>query len=85
MDISQPAARDVGINFCGADVGVAEQFLNDTQVCAVFQQMRGEAVSQHVGSDVAAHATLLHAISDAFPHGDRGEGCAARGQKDICG
>ena len=56
VDIAQPTARDVGINFRGADVGVAEQFLDDAQVCAVFQQMRGEAVSQHVRSDVPAHA-----------------------------
>jgi hypothetical protein len=37
---------DVGIDFRRADVGVAEQFLDDPQIGAVLQQMRGETVAQ---------------------------------------
>ncbi len=53
--VNFPQARraDVRINFRGADVGMAKQFLDDAQIGAVFQQMRGETVPQHVRRDVA--------------------------------
>ena len=48
VDFAQARSVDVGIDFGGADVGVAEQFLDDPQVRPVFQQVRGEAVAEHV-------------------------------------
>jgi hypothetical protein len=36
----------------------------------VFQQVRGEAVSQHVRRDIALDARAFHAILDAFPERD---------------
>ncbi len=37
------------VDLCGADVGVAEEFLDGLQVAAGLQDVAGEAVSQHVG------------------------------------
>ena len=37
VDFPQALRADVGINFCCADVGVAEQFLDDPQVGSVLQ------------------------------------------------
>jgi len=53
MDVPQPVSRDVRVNLRGADVRVAEQFLDHPQICAVFQQMRCEAMTQHVRCHIA--------------------------------
>ena len=50
MDLAQSLPGYMSIDFCGADAGMAEQFLNDAQVGAILQQMRGKAVAQHVRS-----------------------------------
>ena len=42
------------VNLRRADVRVAEQFLDHAQVRAVLEQMRGEAVPQHVRRDRCA-------------------------------
>ena len=48
MDFPQAAALDMGVDLGGADVGVAEQLLDDPQIGAVFQQVRCKAVAQRV-------------------------------------
>ena len=53
VNVPQPVAGDVRVNLRRADVRVAEQFLDHPQVRAVFQQMCGKAVPQHVRGDVA--------------------------------
>ena len=40
---------DVGVELRGRDVGVAEDLLDDAQVRAAFEHVRGEAVAQRVG------------------------------------
>ena len=45
VDVAQAGGGDVGVNLCGADAYMAEEFLDDTQVGAMVQQMGGEAVS----------------------------------------
>ena len=47
MNLAQPAARDVRVNLRGADVRMAEQFLDDPQIRAMLQQMRRKTVPQH--------------------------------------
>ena len=44
---------DVRVNLRRADVRVPEQFLDHAQVRAALEQVRGEAVPQHVRSDVS--------------------------------
>ena len=53
VDVPQPVSRHMRVNLRGADVRVAEQFLNHPQIRAVLQQMRGKTVPQHVRRDVA--------------------------------
>ena len=38
----------MGVNHGGTDVGVPEQFLNRADVVAIFQKMRGEAMTHGV-------------------------------------
>ena len=56
MNFAEAVAGDVGVDFGGGDAGVAEEFLDDAEVRAVLEQMRGEAVSEHVRGDVARNA-----------------------------
>ena len=66
-----------------ADGRVAEEFLNDAQVSAVFEQVCREAVAEHVWRDVARDAGAADALFDAKPQGDRGARGAAFGEKDV--
>ena len=40
--------EDVGVDLCGADVCMAEQFLDGTDIVVGFQQVGGETVSQRI-------------------------------------
>ena len=51
--LAHPLVEDMGVDFRGAEVGVAQQGLDRAQVRAAFQQMRGEGVAQHMGRDLA--------------------------------
>jgi hypothetical protein len=51
-----------------ADARMAKHLLDHTQVRAVFQQMGGKAMPQHVGSDVAHNAGATDAPLDPLPH-----------------
>ena len=75
----------MGIDFGGADAGVAEQFLDDAQVRAVFEQVRGKAMPEHVGRHVARDAGAADALLDPQPEGDRRKGGAALGEEHIGG
>ena len=67
MDFSQARSGDVGVNFSRVDRRVAEQLLDDAQIGAVFEKMRGEAMSQHVWRDVALDSRPANAAFDAPP------------------
>src|ERR1700733_2155768 len=51
MHLAQVALRQVRVNLSGRDVAVAEHLLHGAQVCAAFEQMRGEAMPQCVRAD----------------------------------
>ena len=85
VDFAQTVAGDVGIEFRGTDGRVAKQFLDDTQVRAVFEEVRGETVAKHVRGDIAGDAGQSDPTFDAQPHGNRGEGRAALREEDIGG
>jgi hypothetical protein len=67
MHFPQPAARHVRVNLRRVDLRMAEQFLDDSQVRSVLQQMRGKAMPQHVRRDVALDATSLDPLFDSQP------------------
>ena len=81
MDLAEAGAGHVGVDLGRADARMAEQFLDHAQVSAVFQEMRGKAVSQHVGRDVAGNARPGGALLDPEPERHRGKRRAAPGQK----
>ena len=67
VHVAKAVAGDVRVNLSGVDAGVAEQFLDDPQIGAVFQQMRGETMTQHVRRDVAFNARTPGPDLDPFP------------------
>src|SRR5688500_16314834 len=50
LDASGAAVEDVGVDHGGGDVFVAQEFLDGTDVVAVFEEVGGEAVAEGVGS-----------------------------------
>jgi len=50
LDSARPSVQDVGVDLRRAYVTVPEQFLNRTDVMAVFQQVRGERVTEGVAA-----------------------------------
>jgi hypothetical protein len=85
MNFAQALAGDVGVKLGGADAAVAEEFLDDAQVGAVFEEVGGEAVAEHVGRDVSRDAGVARAGLDAAPHGRGAEGAAAFGEEKVSG
>lgn len=51
MDGFQSVLVDMGVNLCGGYVGMAEHYLNCTQIGTARQQVGGKGVAQHVGRD----------------------------------
>lgn len=83
MNFPESVSRDVCVDFSGADAGMAEQFLNDSQVGAVFKEVGCKAVPERMRGDGALDAGAADPLFDAIPHCDGGEGRAAFGEKDI--
>jgi len=67
MHLPQFLPGYMGIDFCRADAGMAEQFLDDTQVGAIFQQMSGKAMAEHVRSHRARNTGAFHPLLDSEP------------------
>ena len=84
MNVPQPVSGHVRVNFGRADARVPQQFLNHPQVRPVLQQMRREAVPQHVRRDVAGNPGASHAALDVQPQRHRRERRAAFRQKNTC-
>jgi hypothetical protein len=85
MDFAEALAGDVGVEFGGGDAGVAEEFLDDAEVSAVFEEVGGEGVAEHVGCDVARNAGVAGAGFDAAPHGRGAERGPAFGEEKDAG
>jgi len=57
VHLRQMLEIQVGVDLGGADVGMAQQFLNRAQIAARLQQVRREGMAQHV---------RMHAARDAL-------------------
>ena len=42
-------ASDVRVDLCRSHIGVSEQFLNSSEICASLEQVGGEGVPERVG------------------------------------
>ena len=71
MHRPEAAGVDVGVPLCRGDAGVAKHLLHVAEVNATRHEVRGEAVPQRVGADVAGNAGVLgmqsHDLPDPHP------------------
>lgn len=79
MDLPETFPRDVGVDFGGADAGVAEHGLDGAEVGAVRDEMCGEGMAQDVWRQLAGNAGLLGILADSQPHVLAGHGLASAG------
>ncbi len=64
MDGAEAVLVDVGVDLGGGDVGMAEHFLDDSEVGAVVEEVGGEAVAELVGMDFLGEASGGGAFAD---------------------
>src|SRR5690349_18699608 len=81
MSVFQTALVDVRIDLSRGDIGVAEHFLDDTEIAAVVEQVGGETVAQRVRFDVLGDAGGLRMALDPMPDGLGAHLLAVRGKK----
>ncbi len=48
VDLLEASGADVGVDLCGLETGMAEEFLDGSEVGAVIEEMGGEAVAKLV-------------------------------------
>ena len=53
----QPLLINMGVDLRRRDIGVPEHFLDDTEIAAIIEQMRGEAVPKRVRGKVFSDAS----------------------------
>ena len=54
--IPHVAPEEVGVELGRCDIGMAEEFLHDTQVCPAIEEMRRKRVAQRMGMDLTPEA-----------------------------
>ena len=57
VDLFHAFGGDVGVDLGGGETGVAEEFLDAAEVCAVVEEVGGEAVAELVGMDFLGEAS----------------------------
>lgn len=63
----QMPARQVQVNARRLQVGMAEQYLDRSQIGAVLQQVRGKTMPQHMGAHALFDASVLGRIVAEIP------------------
>jgi len=64
IGIEQLRSVHVGVTLRGAQASMTQQFLNHTQICASFEQVRRERVSKRVRADSEPCAARSDIFSD---------------------
>lgn len=82
---AEAALVDVGVNFSGGEVGMAEEFLDDPQVSAAGEQVSGERVAEEVGVNRGGDAGAAGGVPDHAPEAGGGERAAVAGEEDFAG
>lgn len=85
MGLDEVFLVEVGVDLGGGDVGVAEEFLNHTQVGAAFEEVGGEGVAEEVRVDFVGESGLFGTLLDDLAHAVGGEGAASDGEEDVGG
>lgn len=85
VDVAKAFGSDVRVDFGGVDAGMAEEFLDDAEVGAIFEEVRGETVAEHVRGDIALNARETNAFLDVQPECDGRERRSALCKENVGG
>jgi hypothetical protein len=83
MGQGQALGIDVGIDFRGGDVGMAQQFLDHAQVGTMAEQVGGKRVPQQVGIDILLDPGPMHGLLDDSPEARGGQFATVFSQDDL--
>ncbi len=72
----------MGVNLGGGDVGMAQHHLHGAEVRAMFQQVGGKGVAEHVGADFLGDSVQACNLLDDLPETQTGHGFAMAGDKE---
>ena len=81
MDALEAVAVHVGVNLRCGNVGMTQHLLNHAEVGAIFQEVRGKTVAQHVRADMLGDAGAFGAAVHEFPQGHAAQLPAAVAQE----
>jgi hypothetical protein len=74
---------DVGVDLGGGNISVTQEFLDDTQIGAVFEQMGGETVAEQVRVDAPVQSGGAGAGLDDLPRPLRGQVSPMDPEEDV--
>ena len=83
QDFFEAAFFDVGVDLGRGDVGVAKEFLDDAEVGAAGEEVRGEAVAHEMGVDVGFESRAGGVLFDELPDALGGELASADGEENF--
>lgn len=75
----------VGVDLRRGDIGVSQEFLNDTEVGPVFEKMGREGMPEKVGIDVLGDPGLFRPFLDDLANAVGREWATPNGEKDMRG
>ena len=70
MHSLQPLLIDMGVNLCRRYVRVAQHLLDDSQVSAIAEQVRGETMTEQVRVDICLQARMSRERFHDLPNAD---------------
>ena len=73
MDLFKVLALDVGVYLRCGDIGMAEEFLHDTDVGAPFKEVCGKRVPKRMRGDMAGDTGSFHVLPQYLPVSHTGE------------
>lgn len=79
-DFSQSALIDVGVDLRGGDIAVPEEHLDDPEIGTAGEEVRGEAMPEHMGVNVVESGPF-RAPADDLPDGDAFEWSTGGGEE----
>ena len=82
IDVLEVLLDELGIDLRGRNIAVTEHLLNGAEVCAVFKQVRREAVAQGVRRDILIDLRFFLIELDDLPEALAGHAVAVEVDKE---
>lgn len=80
---AQHLAVDMRINFRGCNGLMTQHTLDGTEVGATFEQVRGEGMTEGMGTDIFGDAGLFRQLLNQVENHDAGDAVSPSGKEDI--